>query len=385
MFKKTILTIFTILICYPLFSQGIAFSTGSWSEIMAKAKSEKKFIFVDAYAEWCGPCKWMAKNVFTDSKVGTHFNKNYISYKFDMEKGEGPVFAKLNSVQAYPTLLFFNYDGELIHKAVGALPSDQLISQSENALDPAKQIYTLKKKFEAGERKPEFLYAYAKALQNANEDPSQVAALYLNSVKKEDWTTTENFELIYSSQYEMNSEVFQYVSSNLVTFKNKLGAEMVNEYVNNVMYYAIDEVEKSKDQAAYKSLKAEMQKILGNDSKAMIALLDWRYNLGTKNEFKYLKLYMDKYCNNPNQLNSVAWELFESGADNAKLKAALKWTDKALAKSKIWYILDTKANILNKLGKKSEALTVAKEAVKIARENGEDATETEMLIKELEN
>jgi hypothetical protein len=302
-----------------------------------------------------------------------------------MEKGEGPVFAKLNSVQAYPTLLFFNYDGELIHKAVGALPSDQLISQSENALDPAKQIYTLKKKFEAGERKPEFLYAYAKALQNANEDPSQVAALYLNSVKKEDWTTTENFELIYSSQYEMNSDVFQYVSSNLVTFKNKLGAEMVNEYVNNVMYYAIDEVEKSKDQAAYKSLKAEMQKILGDDSKAMIALMDWRYNLGTKNEFKYLKLYMDKYCNNPNQINSVAWELFESGADKAKLKAALKWTDKALAKSKIWYILDTKANILNKLGKKSEALTVAKEAVKIARENGEDATETEMLIKDLEN
>jgi hypothetical protein len=40
---------------------------------------------------------------------------------------------------------------------------------------------------------------------------------------------------------------------------------------------------------------------------------------------------------------------------------------------------------LNKLGKKSEALTVAKEAVKIARENGEDATETEMLIKDLEN
>jgi thiol-disulfide isomerase/thioredoxin len=385
MFKKTILTIFTLLVCLPLFSQGIVFSTGSWNEIMAKAKSEKKFIFVDAYAEWCGPCKWMAKNVFTDSKVGTHFNKNYISYKFDMEKGEGPVFAKLNSVQAYPTLLFFNYDGELIHKAVGALPSDQLISQSENALDPAKQIYTLKKKFEAGERKPEFLYAYAKALQNANEDPSQVAALYLNSVKKEDWTTTENFELIYSSQYEMNSDVFQYVSSNLVTFKNKLGAEMVNEYVNNVMYYAIDEVEKSKDQAAYKSLKAEMQKILGDDSKAMIALMDWRYNLGTKNEFKYLKLYMDKYCNNPNQINSVAWELFESGADKAKLKAALKWTDKALAKSKIWYILDTKANILNKLGKKSEALTVAKEAVKIARENGEDATETEMLIKDLEN
>jgi thioredoxin-related protein len=385
MLKKSLTAFFAFFISLSLFSQGIDFSNGTWTEIMAKAKTEKKFIFVDAYAEWCGPCKWMAKNVFTDSKVGTHFNKNYVSYKFDMEKGEGPAFAKLNSVQAYPTLLFFNYDGELIHKAVGALPSDQLISQSENAMDPAKQIYTLKKKFEAGDRKPEFLYGYAKALLNANEDPSKVATLYLSSIKKEDWTKAENFELIYSSQYDMNSEVYQYVSANLETFKTKVGADMVKDYVNNVMYYAIEEVEKSKDQTAYKTLKSNMQKILGEESKAMIALLDWRFNLGAKNEFDYLKIYMDKYCNNPNQLNSVAWELFESGADKNKLNAALKWVDKALALNQNWYILDTKANILNKLGKKSEALKVAKEAVKIARENGEDATETEILIKDLEN
>lgn len=37
---------------------------------MAKAKTEDKLLFVDAFAKWCGPCKSMAKNVFTQQKVG---------------------------------------------------------------------------------------------------------------------------------------------------------------------------------------------------------------------------------------------------------------------------------------------------------------------------
>ena len=100
-------------------AQGITFEKGNWDEVVKKAKAENKFIFVDAYAEWCGPCKRMAKDVFPENSVGAFYNKNFVSYKFDMEKGEGPKFAKTYTVAAYPTLLFFNPAGELIHKAVG--------------------------------------------------------------------------------------------------------------------------------------------------------------------------------------------------------------------------------------------------------------------------
>src|ERR1035437_544252 len=67
----------------------IKFEQGTWDEIKAKAKAENKFIFMDAFTSWCGPCKWMAKNVFTNDTAAKYYNATYINAAFDMEKGEG--------------------------------------------------------------------------------------------------------------------------------------------------------------------------------------------------------------------------------------------------------------------------------------------------------
>ena len=47
-----------LVLTTPLAAQeGIDFFQGSWSEALEKAKAEDKLIFVDAYAEWCGPVR----------------------------------------------------------------------------------------------------------------------------------------------------------------------------------------------------------------------------------------------------------------------------------------------------------------------------------------
>ena len=66
-------------------AQGVHFEKGNWAAIQAKAKTENKFIFVDAVTATCGPCIWMAKKVFPKQEVGAFFNKHFINYKFDME------------------------------------------------------------------------------------------------------------------------------------------------------------------------------------------------------------------------------------------------------------------------------------------------------------
>ena len=45
-----------MLFSWNVFSQGIQFETGSWKEVLQKAKQENKLIFVDLYTTWCGPC-----------------------------------------------------------------------------------------------------------------------------------------------------------------------------------------------------------------------------------------------------------------------------------------------------------------------------------------
>lgn len=112
----------------PNSSEGIHFFTGTWEQALAKAKNEKKLIFLDAYASWCGPCKAMKRKTFADSKVGEHFNKYYISVAVDMEKGEGPMLARKYAVDSYPTLIFLQPDGQFIGKAVGYHSPNELLN-----------------------------------------------------------------------------------------------------------------------------------------------------------------------------------------------------------------------------------------------------------------
>ena len=77
------------IICSIIISaqETIQFQELPFKEIIAKAKKEKKLVFIDAYASWCGPCKMMEKNIFPQKSVREYFNTNFINARFDMEKG----------------------------------------------------------------------------------------------------------------------------------------------------------------------------------------------------------------------------------------------------------------------------------------------------------
>lgn len=110
-------------------SDGIRFETGSLKTILAKAKAENKLVFIDVYAVWCGPCKRMASEVFTQKKVGDYFNQTFVNAKFDAEKGEGIEVAKKYGVKAYPTFLLLNGDGVKVGQMVGGSPADDFIKE----------------------------------------------------------------------------------------------------------------------------------------------------------------------------------------------------------------------------------------------------------------
>lgn len=103
--KKTILLFLSMSLFSMAFSQGINFFHGSYEEAIQQAKSENKLLFMDCYTTWCGPCKMLQNNVFPQD-VGEFYNQNFICYKVDCKRGEGPTICSRFSVTAYPTMHF---------------------------------------------------------------------------------------------------------------------------------------------------------------------------------------------------------------------------------------------------------------------------------------
>lgn len=139
--KKWMVTLLLVLFSAGAFAQGKEASTkgtrfekGTLKELLAKADTAKKYLFVDIYTTWCGPCKAMASEIFPQQKVGAYLNKTFINAKFDAEKGEGIDIAKTYQVRAYPTFLILKPDGTEVGRIIGGGEADVFIKKVQEAV-----------------------------------------------------------------------------------------------------------------------------------------------------------------------------------------------------------------------------------------------------------
>ncbi|WP_228459076.1 thioredoxin family protein [Chryseobacterium bernardetii] len=147
------------IVCSIIISaqETIQFQELPFKEIIAKAKKEKKLVFIDAYASWCGPCKMMEKNIFPQKSVREYFNTNFINARFDMEKGEGRDLAAKFGVRSYPTYLFLNGEGELVSRNTGYMEESMFVAMAQDINSQGNKKGSLKERFANGEKDPEFL------------------------------------------------------------------------------------------------------------------------------------------------------------------------------------------------------------------------------------
>lgn len=220
---RKFLTLFVVaLTCNVSFTQGVSFEHSSFNQALEKAKKENKLLFIDCYTTWCGPCKWMTKEIFPQKEVGDFFNENFISIKVDMEKGEGIDLNKKYGVKAYPTLLFIDANGNAVHKLVGGKQASNLIKGAKSALNPNLRIDVLKEKYNSGNRDYNFLITYLKALKDQydNENAAIVAKEIIEQSSIDKFMTKDLFYVISAAKYPYNSKEYKYLLKNKLQVKN---------------------------------------------------------------------------------------------------------------------------------------------------------------------
>lgn len=254
---------------YSQDKSGINFVDSAWNNLLAKAKNENKLIFMDAFTTWCGPCKMMAKNVFPDRQVAALYNRNFINVAMDMEKGEGVILKNQYKVNAYPTYLFINGDGETIHKIVGEHSIEQFIQSGLDALSPVRNLSYYEKNYSAKKNDYNFIARYLDALKEAYEEAvtNKVALDYLSNQKLSTLENEENWNLIENYLYDASSPAFQYVVEHQNQFEKLYGNELVDKKIystylmwpRNYIHYS-SEGKLSFNQNAFDSFLAQIIK-----------------------------------------------------------------------------------------------------------------------------
>jgi len=372
-------------------NKGMHFESAAFSELLEKAKKENKIILVDAYTTWCGPCKWMAKNIFTNDTVASYYNANYINAKIDMEKGEGIDIRKKYEVMCYPTFLFINKDGQLLHRKSGALDVKEFVELGSNAADPSRQFTTYKNNYDSGKITPDEMREYVLIRGHSCLPVREELAKYFSTQTDADLIKPHNWNLLYenSTNLDINSRAFKYLVDHKEEYEKLYAPKTdrdgtVEDVIKESYASALRTYIKGKNKEEYKKLKEEVLKKNFPFSGEVIAEADMSLHRSYGDWVQYAQTavtYIDKYKKeDSNALNSIAWSFYENVEDKGMLAKAEGWAKHSVDLQPGYANYDTYAAILYKLGKKAEARVTAEKAIELAKKEGQDYKETQDLL-----
>lgn len=373
-------TFLLLLICglyiMPLQAQerNITFEKGSWADIMTKAEQEDKLVFLDAHASWCGPCKWMAANVFTVNEVADLFNTHFICAKIDMEKGEGVELAKKYQVQAYPTLLFINAKGEVAHRVVGALNETMLVEQGLKAMNPYENLLAYKERFEGGDRDAAFMTEYLELLSNSGTATGAVFDAYFAKLGETERQTADVFEMINAHVDSKDSEAAAYLMANSENYAEVVDEKRIAVKIGNIYMQAMATAAEQKDEETYEAIRKEALSLDIEGMEVNVLSIDLRKAMFDDNWKAVAKLGSELFekheTEDAQSMNSLAWNVYESTDNKKALKAALGWAKRSVELSGNPDNNDTVAALLYKLGDYEEAKSYSERAIELAKEQG---------------
>ncbi|MDP4218321.1 MAG: thioredoxin family protein [Bacteroidota bacterium] len=404
------------VLCFPLLSlaQGVEFASGlGFDQACEKAKAEGKSIFVDVYASWCGPCKMMDRDVYTSGQVAAEMKDKFIALKIqadsssqdDAETRNGYAnarrFVGKYKVTAYPTLLFFNPDGQLIEQELGYRSPDDFIKLIHHSLEPATaKLYGNLDAYRQGKADYPSMGKLAlfvkKVLHNkplADSIAHDYKINFLDKSSGEELCSKDNIEFIaeFSGLVRSDDGFFKLCYDHpgkvdsLIGRRgwamSEVGSTIMRERLTTPFVQNGHPVVKNPGwESVERGIVKDYPKVKARALMLQFQLYYYRaIDLDWKVWAKYIdeQLRLDPPIKKGNmfatafgRLNLPAWDVFQHCNDREVLKTALRWSDASIKMDQgtddVIQSLDTRANLLHKLGRTEEAIAQEKAAVALS-------------------
>ena len=380
--KRGLLSLIVVLTVLSAQAQ-TEFFKGTWKEAYAEAQKQNKYLFIDCYTDWCGWCKVADEKTFPDKAIGEVLNKNFISVKVDMERGEGVALAQKYRVTGFPSYLMFTPDGSFAKKMSGYIenPNDFIAEVKKSMDEKERPNYPSKLMDEV-----KFPAFYVKTFTNKDSDEKRVnpeakeVNLWLSSQK--DLLTEAAWSVIYRFPLdESNTTAFL---SNLKEYVKVYGKGEVMEVVRKIAGQKLEIATESLKQADLDVALSFVDEYISDDKEDTKAYFNLRFFEAKQDWLGYAKAaqsIIDKKGleNHINGVNNYSWTIYENATDLKVLEMALGWMSQVAKLSPQYMYLDTYAALFFKAGKYDEAITWANKAIAAGQANNENVQDTEEL------
>lgn len=378
-----------VLISASVNAQGIKFFHGTWEQALEESKVTNKPLFVDVFTSWCGPCKRLSKKVFVQKSVGDYFNENFICFKLqaDAKNGQNKELSKKLKVSSYPTLLWLNHKGEMLHTATGYKEADELIVEGKASFDTENRLGTVLTKWKNGDRSFELGKKFFAYDHNKSEEFDSFY-MSLNEAQKVD---SSLFDVIYYRfPLSLEGGAFKYMLQHRKDCCKNFGKDNFDWFVKSKLE---EELVRTKG-------TEEFEKVLGRFKvydlpylemlKAKVLCLDYfekeEYETFNKEAVKVLETYGE---NNPFLYATFIYKIIfgknkEALINSNNQKLVLKWAKEyeKVAVDK-YESNNVYVQVYRFVGNKEKALEAARNAINALKSNPKFKAYRDMMIEGL--
>lgn len=306
---------------------------GGYTAALTKAKADgKKLVMVEFSTDWCSWCKRLAKDTWPDATVIAFASEHLIALEVDAEKGDGIELAKNFHIGGFPTMVFVNAEGEEIDRIPGYMPADQMVLELTRIVQGVDTYPALKTKVENNPDDPVLLIQLASKVEDMS-GLSEAMDFWVRVPTLATSTPDQKFQANYKIAQSKVEE-----SGSPLPLREYIKGQPDSPYAPEAYNGITKFYRKAKD--------ADGE---ANALKAYVAFME------SKNSVS-VQLY-----------NGYAWRMTELGKN---LEDALKKVDLGLGlmaepidSTARAQVLDTKAEVLWKLGRTDDAVKVSEACI----------------------
>ena len=125
----------------------LVLGTGAFAEVnwghdydagLETAKKDNKLVIVDLYTDWCGWCKKLDKDTYSDKSVEAKLARDFVAIKLNPEKSQRNAKLAMDfGALAFPHIVFVDANGKKVDEIIGYLPPAEFLERLKKVSDKA--------------------------------------------------------------------------------------------------------------------------------------------------------------------------------------------------------------------------------------------------------